>query len=90
MEYCDWEKEFKPIKNHLDSNSSIDGYLFMHYGEQWEFVKSFDIDQLWTLIITDLEDDTVSWEIVNGIYIVNREGYLITEKECTDDLIIVY
>ena len=90
MEYYDWVKEFKPLSNHLDENASIDGYLFMPYGNQWEFVKSFDFDQLWTLIITDLDFDKTSWEIVSGIHIVNREGYLITENKYLEDFLIVY
>lgn len=90
MDYCDWEKEFKPIQNDLDEHASIDGYLFMPYGNQWEFVKSFKNDQIWTLVISDLEDDSTSWEIISGIHIVNREGYLVTVKPCTEDLMIVY
>jgi hypothetical protein len=90
MEYYKWEEEYKPLKNHIDESASVDGYLFMPFGKQWEFIKSFDNDQLWTLVISDLEHDTTSWEIVSGIHIVNREGYLITEKDCIDDLMIIY
>lgn len=90
MDYYDWVQKFKPLKNHLEDYASVDGYLFQPYGAQWAFVKSHNLEQIWTLIITDLDDDSTSWEIVNGIHIVNREGYLVTEKPCTKDNVVVY
>ena len=90
MEYCQWKEEFKPLINHLDEHASVDGYLFMPYGDQWEFVRGFDNERIWTLIISDLEDDSTLWEIISGVHIVNREGYLITEKECSEELMIIY
>ncbi len=79
MDYWDWFDEYKPISNHLDKNASADGYLFMNYGKEWEYVSNVNTNNIWSLIITDREDDTSSWEIINGIRVVNREGYFITE-----------
>jgi len=90
MEYYEWNILFEPLLNHFEEDSAVDGYLFMPYGKQWEHVKSFDSQYIWTLIISDLDDGSTSWEIVSGVHNVNREGYLITKKKCNEDLMIVY
>ena len=78
MSYWTWVKKFRPIRNIFDESMPIDGCLFHPYGEQWEFVKRHDSRHVWTLIITDLPRSSI-WEITNGIHIVNREGFLVTE-----------
>lgn len=77
MTYEAWVKKFKPIKNPFDDNTSVDGYLFQPYGDQWAFVAKQNPDHVWTLIITDLGRRTI-WSIAKGFHIVNREGYVIT------------
>lgn len=78
MNYWAWVKKFRPIKNMFDKTMQIDGCLFQPYGEQWEFVKNYDQRYVWTLIISDLPRSSI-WEITNGVHIVNREGFLVTE-----------
>ena len=92
MEYEEWIDMYKPIKNHLNENTSLDGFLFMHYGSEWDFVSGYSSNQIWSLIITDLDNDTVSWDILNGVRIVNREGYLVTKVPYVEEtpLIITY
>ncbi len=92
MDYEEWVNMYKPIKNHLAENASVDGFLFMHYEKEWDFVSEFNCNQIWSLIITDLDGDKRSWDILNGVRIVNREGYFVTKVLYNEEtpLIITY
>ena len=91
IDYWDWIKQFKPLVNHLDDNAGIDGCLFNPWGKQLEFVQQFKSDFVWSLIVSDMEDDTTIWEIANGTHVVNLQGYLITKEPCcNDDVVIRY
>jgi hypothetical protein len=87
-----WEKEFEPIRNHLNPDAGwgpMDddqpGYLFETYGKELEFVKAQDRENVWTLI----EGDEGGQFIVNGFHIVNRIGYFVTAKPCHDGCNII-
>lgn len=86
----DWLERFDPIQNHLVDNSSVDGYLFMNYGREWGFVKEFANKNIWSLIITDLENGSTSWDIVSGVHVVNRAGFLVTRVAWVKDSITTY
>jgi len=91
MNYWDWVEKYKPISNHFDNSAAIDGRLFLPFGEQWEFVSQFDVEKIWTLIVTDLDDseDTL-WEISIGIHFVNNQGFLITDTPYMGNLFVKY
>jgi len=89
FDYCDWVEIFKPRTIHLDDNASIDGYLFQPYADQWDFVKSHENENIWTLIITDADDGT-HWEISSGVHVVNREGYFVTEAPYLEEIVVTY
>jgi hypothetical protein len=79
MNTCDWEDTFKPIKNHIDSDSPYEGTMFETYGEELNFVRTKAKHNpfcVWTLMDSDEDDDTI---IVEGFHFVNRLGYFITE-----------
>ena len=40
MTFDEWCDTYKPIKNHIDVDSSFDGEMFETYGNEVEFVKS--------------------------------------------------
>ena len=76
---CDeWERIFKPIKNHIDPNASMDGYMFETYGDEVEFVKNQSPEHIWMYGDGD-DGGTYIW---NGWGFVNRLGYFITEEPC--------
>lgn len=85
MTDTEWETQFKPIKNHLDSNASWqneegEGIMFETYGNELDFVreKCKEIPNcIWTLMDSEEDDDCV---IVEGFHFVNRIGYFITEN----------
>jgi len=75
-----WETKYKPIKNHIDTDSSWDGMMFETYDEQRDFVYSQSDKNVWTWV----DGDKGTW-IVSGCAHVNRIGYFITEKPCELD-----
>ena len=77
----DWIKEFRTIKNHIDTRATFDGEMFETYGEELEFVKSYDPACVWTYGDGD-DGGTYIW---NGYRIVNRIGYFITEVPCPEN-----
>jgi hypothetical protein len=85
MDTSEWEDQFKPITNHLDSNASWqneegDGIMFETYGEELEYVKKKHKENpncIWTLMDSDDGEDTI---VVEGYHFVNRIGYFITEN----------
>lgn len=81
--YDDWEKKFKPQKNHLDGNASYDGYMYETYGDEEKFIKDLfkkEPDRIWTLV----GGDEGTW-ISSGYHHVNRIGYFVTKKACKED-----
>lgn len=78
--------EFKPIKNHFVEDSSFDGAMFETYGQELEYIRSFDPKRIWTVI--DGEGGKLA--VVAGMRFVDRLGYLITEKnwETSEDEVV--
>jgi hypothetical protein len=93
MSMEEWEKTFKPINNHLDDNASFqnendEGIMFETYGDEIEFVKSQPVNRIWTYHHGDENSSYIS----NGMGVINRLGYFITELPCpenTDVFVIV-
>lgn len=75
MDYDDFVQTYKPIKNHIETNASFDGYMFETYGDEYEFVKSQSPANIW---MYGDGDDGGSY-IWSGWGFVNRIGYFITE-----------
>ena len=81
MEYEDFIETYKPIKNHIDTNASFDGYMFETYGKEVDFVKSQSPANIW---MYGDGDDGGSF-IWSGWGFVNRIGYFITEVPFPDN-----
>jgi len=89
--YWKWLEVYKPISNHFDKTASIDGCLFLPSGKQWNFVGKHNHNNIWSLIVTDLDDcDETLWEISSGLHYVNLQGYLITEVPYSEYISIIY
>lgn len=82
MTYFEWIEKFKPVKNHLNENASMDGMMFETFGDELDFVRSRRNSRIWTIMTGD-EDE---WLICDGYHIVNRIGYLVTEESSEGDL----
>ena len=82
---------YKPIKNHIDSNASVDGYAFETYGEEKKAVDEAyrnNPKTVWTMFDSNENDngdpDADDYEplplpIQCGFHFVNRLCYFITE-----------
>ena len=84
MEYEEFIETYKPILNHIDTNASMDGYMFETYGDEYEFVKSSPEKNIW---MYGDGDDNGSY-IWSGWGFVNRLGYFITEVPFPDNTTI--
>jgi len=81
MRYSTFERDFKPVKNHLGTHGTMDGFGFETYGQEMDHVLAThraEPERVWTVV----EGDNGKWYITNGIHYVNRVVYLITEKPC--------
>lgn len=86
MNMEEWEAMFHPITNHLDEHASFqnengEGIMFETYGDEYTFVNSQPHHNIWTYH----HGDENSTYITNGMGIVNRLGYFVTELPCPED-----
>ena len=84
MDFDEWWNVYKPIKNHIDKDSSFNGEMFETYGDEVNFVKEQDGSYIWTYGDGD-DGGSYVW---NGWHFVNRIGYFITEVPCPADTTI--
>ena len=61
--------------NHLDDNASLDGVMYETYGPELDYVRAQDPRHIWTFC----EEEGVLF-FSQGYHLVNRLGYVITEK----------
>ena len=73
--YDEWAEKYKPIQNEFEEYGSFEGCVF-DYSEddQWEFVKSQNPANVWTLVWAD-----ETQVIIPGFHWVNRDSYFVTE-----------
>jgi len=86
MTMDEWEATYKPIPNLIDPHASFQnedgvGIMFETYGEEVEFVKSQNPQNIW---MYGDGDDGGSY-IWSGWGFVNRLGYFITEVPFPED-----
>lgn len=70
-----FEEEFRPVKNPLVESAPFNDWMHETYGEELEHVRKQDPSHIWTIIETEEKLFYVA-----GFHIVNRLGYIITEK----------
>lgn len=80
--------DYCPIENHLDKNASFDGFMFETFGEELEYIKSLcenenDKKRIWTVIAEEDDLGNIIIEYMAGLHLVNRIGFLVTEKPYT-------
>lgn len=49
MTFEEWEKQYKPLKNHLVKDSQINGFGFETYGDELDFVLKNHLCYIWTV-----------------------------------------
>jgi hypothetical protein len=78
-------ENFTPVENHLDNNASWDNCMFETYGEEEDYVREQDNNNIWTIV----EGDNDTMFIESGFHIVNRMGYLITEEKWGEETTVI-
>lgn len=81
----EWFDLYKPIKNKIDSNASVNGHMFETYGDELNYVISQDLNKIWTYS----DDDNGTPFISNGYHLANRIGYFITEVPAKEEEVII-
>jgi len=88
MTFDSWMETYKPVKNHIDTNSACEGLMFETYGPELEFVQQQHPNCVWTYIEEDGE-----LYVVSGFHVVDRIGYFVTEvalnERCADFKVLV-
>ena len=76
--YDTWFDTFKPIKNKITNGED---YHFETYGEEYDFVKTANPNNVWT----EVDGDSGTY-IISGWHYVNRIHYYITENPWEDEM----
>lgn len=74
LTFSQWLKDHRPQKNHLDPEARLDGMLYEHEGEQWEYIVQLPTMKFWTLY-----EEAGQLKIRNGYQVRGRIGYIVTE-----------
>jgi len=80
----EFKSKFTMVKNHLDDNASLYGFMFETYGAEVDYIASLaKTNTVWTYL--EGEDD---FYFVTGMLLVNRIGYFVTKEPYTEDCMV--
>lgn len=87
MTWDEFEQRYKPMQNHLDDNAALDGHMYETYGPELLHIHTCISDRVWTYV----EGGDGKPVLVNGYWLVNRLGYVVTElaHDEGEDLLVV-
>jgi hypothetical protein len=77
--YPTWDEfaaQFKPFRNHIDTNASYGGMMFETYGDERQFVHAQQPEKVWT-VSEDYTGD-LTW-IIPSFNWINSTGHIVTE-----------
>lgn len=75
MNYGQWIKKYKPIKNDVTPSASFAGYMFETCDQDRDRVFKEPNSKIWTLV----DDEGDKLLLIPGKHFINRLGYFITE-----------
>ena len=75
----DWDNLYTPIKNPV--NKEEDSIIFETYGEDFETVKNYNQNHVWTVV----DGDNGDLLIIKGLHWVNRVYYIISKESHEGD-----
>lgn len=81
LNWTNFSKQYKPIKNTFVKDASCDGCLF----EDKDHLKNVPNNRTWTLIDNN---DGLDMFITNGVRIINSLGYIVTIEPWEDNKVI--
>ena len=82
---AEFDKAYPLNANHLVTGSSWGGDMFETYGEEFEYIRSLDPHNVWTWVDSEDSDAGV---LLNGVHLVNRIGYLVSDVKWTGDVVV--
>jgi hypothetical protein len=85
----EFDTRFPLVPNHINSAAAWafgdgPGCLFETFGPEFEYVRRYDPRKVWTLV----DGDDGDLAIINGLYMVNRIGYLLSRDPVPDNTVI--
>ena len=84
MTFEEADEQFHFILNSYDENASFNGLMYETYGDEYEFIKSYDLAKIWMYGDGD-DGGTFIW---SGWGFVNRIGYFVSEKPVPENTTI--
>ena len=81
MTFEEADEKFRFMPNPYDEYASFDGLMFETYGDEVEFVKSYNPAKIWTYG----DGDDGNGYLWSGWHFVNRLGYFVSENACPPD-----
>jgi hypothetical protein len=75
----EFDARYPLVPNHINPTAGwavgdAGGCLFETYGDEFDYVRRFDPNRVWTLV----DGDDGDLYVVNGLHLVNRVGYLLS------------
>src|SRR5215216_1010478 len=80
----DWEdfgEKYRPVAHTRDAGGAACYIYDPHIPEHKAPLDAADLSKVWTIT----HGDSDVWTIAPGVHIVNRVGYVITERPCDDE-----
>lgn len=87
LTYESWHARYRPEYNYLtkDEHPAFDGEMFETYGDEVAYVEKVSPSRVWTY----MDGDDGALVIVNGLHMVNRIGYFVTDEPWTEDVQVI-
>jgi hypothetical protein len=85
--HISWEGfigKYKPLKTGYPEQQNFTDYVFRESDDKVQSMLKSDPSRVWTYLQND-DGDIV---LASGYHLVNREGYVITEVGCADDMTV--
>jgi hypothetical protein len=76
LSYDEWCAAYRPMTNTINEHAAFGGNMFETYGSELAAVRATEPARIWTIVSTD--DNALC--VVSGFHVVDRLGYLITER----------
>jgi hypothetical protein len=85
----EFDARFPLVPNHINSSATWafgdgPGCLFDTSGPEFEYVRRYDPRKVWTLV----DGDDGDLYLINGLYLINRVGYLLSRDPAPDNTVI--
>lgn len=86
----EFDRQFTLVPNHINPAAGWAvgedgrGCLFETYGDEFDFVRRYDPQRVWTLI----DGDDGDLYVVSGLHRVNRVGYLLSREPVSAGLFV--